>query len=279
MVRNLTPLLEEARTKGQAVGSFNVYSYETVRGVLEAGASTGAPVIVAFGERYLAQLDFETVVAMCRAVARVVPADHVIHLDHCKSEDDVYRAMRAGFTSVMFDGSALPFEENLSRTRRVVEVAHALGVSVEAELGSLSAAADSQEGDRDSRQIYTDPGQAALFAGETGVDALAVSIGTVHGSYKGTPKIRVDVLKEIRRSTPVPLVLHGGSGTPPDVLRECIAEGITKINVNTEISASAVQRLRDSLAGQRAPHLSTLSGVVVDSVRGTVEEQIGLFTR
>ena len=123
-------------------------------------------------------------------------------------------------TSVMYDGSALPFEENLKNTRLICKAAHAVGVSVEAELGSLAAGEHSHEGTPEDREIYTDPDMAGEFAEETGADALAVSIGTVHGQYKGTPCIRTDILKKINEACGIPLVLHGGSGTPEATIRE-----------------------------------------------------------
>lgn len=214
MRSNLTGMLAAAQSGGYAIGNFNVYSYETIRGVLEAGAATGTPVIVAFGERYLPNMDFRTVVALCETVAADLTVDYAIHLDHCKSMANCYRALAAGFTSVMYDGSALPFEENLANTAAVVQVAHALGASVEAELGSLASGDNSQESEDNETQSYTDPEQARDFVARTGVDALAVSIGTVHGNYKGEPNVRVDILQDIRAAVDTPLVLHGGSGTP-----------------------------------------------------------------
>ena len=278
MLTNMGPLLAAAQSGQYAVGSFNVYSYETIRGVLEAGAAARRPVIVAFGERYLENMDFATVVGICRSVAANLDVDYAIHLDHCKSLDNVYRAIHAGFTSVMYDGSALPFEENLANTAAVVKVAHALGVSVEAELGSLASGADSQEREDNDEQVYTDPAEAAAFVGRTGCDALAVSIGTVHGAYKGKPNIRLDILAGIREVVDAPLVLHGGSGTPEDVVAACIAGGITKINVNTEISMDASGRLKNFLETAGTPHLSIISGHLVEYVTDSVTTYINQFS-
>ena len=263
------------------MGSFNVYSYETIRGVLEAGAQLRQPVIVAFGERYLANMDFATVGAVTRSVAASLDVEYALHLDHCKNLDNVYRAMAAGFTSVMYDGSGLVFEDNLANTARVVAVAHALGISVEAELGSLAAGSDSEEtgGTSGADQVYTDPGQARQFVAETSVDALAVSIGTVHGRYTGEPNIRVDLLRAIRAEVDVPLVLHGGSGTPEAVIVDCVEHGIRKINVNTEISISAANRLGAFMAATPSAHLSTLSSRLVEYVRESVCDYIRLFGR
>lgn len=278
MLTNITPLLAAAQADRQAVGSFNVYSYETIRGVLEAGAGTGRPVILAFGERYLANMEFDTVVSICTSVASRLDVEYAIHLDHCKQLDNVYRAMHAGFTSVMYDGSALPFAENVANTAAVVKVAHALGVSVEAELGSLASGANSQESEDNDQQVYTDPAEAAEFVARTGTDALAVSIGTVHGAYAGEPRIRLDILAGIRAAIDTPLVLHGGSGTPEDVIAACIAGGICKINVNTEISMFAASRLQESLRDAKTPHLSVISEQLVRHVAESVKSYINQFT-
>jgi fructose-bisphosphate aldolase class II len=277
MITSMKPLLAAAQADRQAVGSFNVYSYETVRGVLEAGAKTGKPVIVAFGERYLENMGFDTLVGMCTTVAAGLDVEYAIHLDHCKSLDHVYQAIHAGFTSVMYDGSALPFAENATNTAAVVKVAHALGVSVEAELGSLASGTDSQESEDNDQQVYTDPAEAAEFVALTGCDALAVSIGTVHGAYKGTPNIRLDILDGIRAAVDTPLVLHGGSGTPEDVIADCIRGGITKINVNTEISMHASAQLKAFLADAGTPHLSVISNRLVDYVAESVTAYIHQF--
>jgi fructose-bisphosphate aldolase class II len=274
----LGPLLAGAQAGGYAVGSFNVYSYETIRGVLEAGAKGQQPVIVAFGERYLENMDFETVVGICKSVPASLNVDYAIHLDHCKSLDNVYRAIHAGFTSVMYDGSALPFEDNLANTAAVVAVAHALGVSVEAELGSLASGVHSQEREDNDTQVYTNPSEAADFVARSGCDALAVSIGTVHGAYKGEPNIQLDILAGIREAVAAPLVLHGGSGTPEDVVAACIAGGITKINVNTEISMDASARLKTFLDGAGTPHLSVISSHLVEYVTASVTGYIEQFT-
>lgn len=277
MLVNLNGMLAAAQAGKYAVGNFNVYSYETIRGVLEAAAAAKAPVIVAFGERYQDNMDFATVAAICRTVAANLDVEYALHLDHCKSPDACYQALAAGFSSVMYDGSALPFEENLANTAAVVKVAHALGASVEAELGSLASGANSQESEGRESQVYTDPAQAKEFVDRTGVDALAVSIGTVHGNYKGKPEIRVDILQGIRAAVDTPLVLHGGSGTPDDVVAACIANGITKINVNTEISTFAAGKAREFLDATPSAHLSVLSIRIVEAVTESVAGYIHQF--
>ncbi len=277
MLINMTQMLTEAQRHGYAVGSFNVYSLETIRGVLESAKKLQRPVIVAFGARYQENMNLGLAVSITRSESDRLGVDAVLHLDHCADLGVIYRAIKAGFTSVMYDGSALEFERNAANTAKVAEAAHACGVSVEAELGSLAAGSGSNEGQESDREAYTDPGQARVFAAMTGVDALAVSIGTVHGMYKGTPNIRVDILKQIRAATDVPLVLHGGSGTPEDTLRECIQSGICKINVNTEISEYAVARVKELVCADKAPHLSAVSVKTAGYVSTVVEKYMRLF--
>jgi fructose-bisphosphate aldolase class II len=268
-------LLDEAQKGRYAVGAFNVYNYETILGVVKAAQEEKVPVIVAFGERYLENMDFASVALVAERLSREVSTPIALHLDHCKSADHIVQAIRAGFTSVMFDGSSLPFAQNVAAPRDVVRIAHAAGVSVEAELGAIALGDRSNE--EAAEQIYTDPAQARELVETSGVDALAVSIGTVHGLYKGELKIDVGTLKAIRRLVSVPLVLHGGSGTPEDVLRECIRNGICKINVNTEISTLVVDRFRAMLASGKDFHYSKLSLEAVGLVTQVARKYIGIF--
>lgn len=276
MLQNFNGMLADAYRGRYAIGSFNIYNYETMRGVVEAGEKMGRPVILAFGAKYLGNMDLADVHALADAFGDRARVPVCLHLDHCGSLPTVFRAIRAGFTSVMYDGSALPFEENAGNTKLVAEVAHSCGVSVEAELGSLAAGGRSHEGSAEDRQAYTDPAKAREFVQKTGVDALAVSIGTVHGLYKGTPHVRVDILKDINREVGIPLVLHGGSGTPEDVIRDCIANGISKINVNTEISVYTVDRTADLLLKEK-PHLSVVALEQRKSVEAVAEKYMGFF--
>jgi fructose-bisphosphate aldolase class II len=271
-------VLAIASVRNIAIGSFNVYSYETIKGVLESARDKQMPVILAFGERYLENMDFETAVAMVKSVSKDIDVPYALHLDHCNSLNNVYRAIKAGFTSVMYDGSALSYEQNVANTAKVVEVAHANNVSVEAELGSLASGEHSHEGTAADEEVYTSPDQAKDFILKTGVDALAVSIGTVHGIYKGEPNIRVDILKKIREKVDIPLVLHGGSGTPEDVIKECIQNGIRKINVNTEISVYTVEQMKELQKGEKNFHLSILSLKQIQYIKEVVAKYMLIFS-
>lgn len=275
MMVNLAQLLPDARKKRYAVGSFNVYNYETIRGVVEANDELGYPAIVAFGENYLTNMNVDEVFALVNSMAKRSKQPLALHLDHCKSFDHIVQAIKAGFTSVMYDGSSLPFEENIRQTAQIVSIAHAANVSVEAELGALAGGEFSNE--ESGEEIYTNPDQAARFVAETKVDALAVSIGTVHGMYKGTPKVDVEILKKIAAQVDLPLVLHGGSGTPEDIVRRCIRNGIAKINVNTEISVYTVEKLKELLQSGTSYHLSQLACKEVEYVKEVVKKYATMF--
>ncbi len=276
MLTNFNSMLKSAYEQKRAVGSFNFYNYETLKGILQAAERMDTPVIVSFGRKYLSNMSFDEVKAITAAAADLCKTDVCLHLDHCNDMSLIYQAIRAGFTSVMYDGSALPFEENVSNTKRICETAHACGVSVEAELGSLAAGVSSHEGSADDVEVYTSPDAAAEFAEKTGVDVLAVSIGTVHGLYKGTPNIRVDILKAINEKLHMPLVLHGGSGTPEEKVKECISNGIAKINVNTEISDHTVQHTR-ALLEKENPHLSVVALNQMQYVAEVVQKYMTIF--
>ena len=276
MLVNFKDSLMMAQARKYAVGAFNGYNYETFKGIVDAGRECEQPVILAFGAKYLANMSLETAYAMAKSLAAEQAQPVCLHLDHCSDINTVYRAIRVGFNSVMYDGSALPLVENMKNTQQICAAAHACKVTVEAELGCLAAGERSHEGSSDDVAAYTDPLQAQQFANATGVDALAVSIGTVHGLYKGEPKLRLDLLKKIRALVKTPLVLHGGSGLARDDIFACIANGIVKININTEISVHAVERTVQELA-QGQPHFSELSLHQIGYVKEIAKKYIAFF--
>ena len=276
MITNLKGLLEAAKNGKYAVGAFNVYNYETIKAVIEAVKETRRPAIIAFGEKYLENMALKEVVNLVRTMSIGLDSDIAIHLDHTKNVDVIKKAIDAGFTSVMFDGSALSFEENMAQTKEVVDYAHKFNVSVEAELGCIQLGDHSNE--YEGNEIYTDPTQARTFVLETGVDCLAVSIGTVHGMYKGEPKISVERLKEINQAIQIPFVLHGGSGTPLSTIQACIQEGITKINVNTEVSMTVVAEFSKMIAKNPQVHFSNLSTKATEVAKQTVIKYMDMFS-
>lgn len=277
MLKNFNGMLRAAWEGGYAVGSFNVYNYETMRGAIQAAERMNQPIIVAFGAKYLSNMMLREASALALLLSEEHGVDVCLHLDHCPKLETVFQAIQAGFTSVMYDGSALPFEENVANTALVCGVAHSCNVSVEAELGSLAATDSSHEGSRDDKEVYTSPAAAKEFVQRSGCDALAVSIGTVHGLYTGEPNVRTDILKEINAAVGIPLVLHGGSGVPEATIRECISNGISKINVNTEISAYTVEQTEKLLAADKKPHLATIAEKQVEFVGEVVEKYMRFF--
>jgi len=233
-------LLLLAEQKKIAYGAFVVYSYDTAAAAVEAGCRLNVPVIfIAGGDCCDLMGDFEGTVRTVQYACRNSTVPVALHLDHSHSFEDCCAAINAGFSSVMIDGSALPYEENIALTRKVVEFAHPLGITVEGELGRLVG----EEGAlrvKGPEGAQTDPEEARVFVERTGVDCLAVSIGTQHGQYKAAPKLNIPRLAKINELVDVPLVLHGGSGTPMDQVQEAIKNGIRKINVATDIMIAMV---------------------------------------
>ncbi len=229
---NTQEMLADARHRHYAVGAFNVENMEFVQAVIWAAEELCAPVIIQTSVNTLKYATPEMFLSMVKTCADTVKVPVAIHLDHGSTMFNIMSCVKAGYKSVMFDGSMLPYEANVEQTRSVVELCKSIGVSVEAELGAISG----KEGaPKESDSLYTNPEVAEEFVNRTGVDSLAVSIGTVHGLYKAEPKLDYERLSTIRNCVESPLVLHGASGLSVDHLRECIARGITKVNIATEL--------------------------------------------
>lgn len=227
-------IMERADRDGYAIGAFNVDSLESVEAVVDAAEAERSPVIIAVGQGALAQARLPVIADMVKSIARNTHVPAALHLDHGTSFEQAVQCIREGFTSIMIDGSRLPFEENVRLVARVVAVADAVGVPVEGELGQIGGTEDLLEVSDDMAGL-TDPETVVPFVTQTGVTSLAVSIGTAHGLYKREPKLRFDLLERINRLTPAMLVLHGGSGVPDEAIRRAISLGINKINVATEL--------------------------------------------
>lgn len=238
-------LLLDAQKNHYAIGAFNVENMEMVQAVIAAAEELCAPVILQTTPGTLKYASAEMYHANVAAAARMAKVPVVMHLDHGNSFDLAVRAFHAGYTSIMIDGSQSPFAENIALSRRVVEVCHAGSIPVEAELGKVGGKEDDLDGG--SGNGYTVPEEAALFAQETGVDSLAVAIGTAHGVYKGIPKLDLERITQIRQLVDVPLVLHGTSGVPDDTVRECIARGMCKINYATDLRIAYTEGVREYL--------------------------------
>ena len=271
----MSKMLHAARSEGTAVAAVNFYSFESARGALLAARDADRPVILAFGARYLKNLSLTQAAALARCCAEGLNVRWALHLDHCSDLNVVRAAIDTGFDSVMYDGSALQFADNIRNTAQVVSWAAESGADVEAELGAVKTGAHSAE-DSGSVELYTDPAQAAEFVRSTGIDALAVSIGTVHGLYKGTPHIRLDILEAIRAAVDTPLVLHGASGTGRGLLQDTIRRGICKINVNTELSMAGAAAAKELLDREPAAHLSSLSLTITEAFRKAAESYMDL---
>jgi len=244
---DLLPLLEDAESARYAVGAFNFCNAESAQAIVEEAARLRSPVILLTGPWEIPLLGARALVQLVESVATDIQVPLCLHLDHATDIDLVRECIEAGFPSVMIDASRYDFEDNVDLTRRVVEMAHPVGITVEGELGAVGRVDDSvAEGECDPS--LTDPDLAAEFVRRTGVDALAVSIGNAHGIYTHRPQLDFDRLKAIRDATRVPLVLHGGSGTSSDQLKKAIEIGISKVNVASEISQAYLTAIQTCIA-------------------------------
>lgn len=243
MLVNLKYVLSRAEAEKKAVPAFNVYDLETIMAVLDASNKSKSPVIISFGESYFNQVPIEIIAEIVKKFAVDYDFDIVLHLDHAKKFESIIRAIRCGFTSVMYDGSYLPFEENILNTAEIVKIAHAADVSVEAELGYMNA----EDGSRSTEanvMNYTDAEMAVRFTEDTDIDALAIAVGNAHGIYKSKPHLHFERIKEIKDITNIPLVLHGSSGIPESSIKKAIELGICKFNINTEVAVGAVEAIK-----------------------------------
>lgn len=226
-------MLLEAQKNGYAVGAFNVENMEMVQAVVSAAEELKSPVIMQTTPGTLKYADLEYFYANAKTAAQKANVPVAIHLDHGNSFELAMKALRVGYTSIMIDGSHDTFEQNIAVSKAVADACHPSGVPVEAELGKVGGKEDDLEGGEDNP--YTDPQQAKEFVEKTGIDFLAVAIGTAHGVYKGIPKLDVNRLSEIRKVVSIPLVLHGTSGVPDEMVQECIKRGICKVNYATDL--------------------------------------------
>lgn len=242
---NTKQMLQAAQKGGYAVGAFNVENMEFVQAVIEAAEEMASPIIVATSVNTLKYAAPEIFSSITTACAQRVNVPVAMHLDHGEKLSDVMAVIRGGYTSVMFDGSKCAYAENMEGTKMVVEMCKAFAISVEGELGAVGG----KPGDMiDVDLMYTRPEIAADFVEKTGVDSLAVAIGTAHGVYKSTPRLDYDRLTEIREKVDVPLVLHGASGLTEEQMQTCVQKGICKVNVATELRIAWTDTLKRVLA-------------------------------
>lgn len=234
MYSTLKEVLKEANDLNMAVGAFNTHNLEMLPAIIKAAVKEKTPVIVQTSCGTANYIGHKNLVSICKSMADEYGAEVVLHLDHAKDYDEIRKAIDAGYSSVMFDGSSLPLKENILGTKRVVAYAKKYGVSVEAELGTVGGTEDGIAVAQDEVR-YTDPADAVEFVKQTGIDALAVAIGTNHGQYKSKTNINFERLKEIKDVVDIPLVIHGGTGVKEEDVKKVINLGIRKFNVGTEL--------------------------------------------
>lgn len=239
-------LLLDAQRNGYAIGAFNIENMEMAQAVVAAAEELHSPVILQTTPGTLKYAPPELYFANVSVLAAAASVPVVMHLDHGSCFELALRAYRAGYTSIMIDGSHSPFEENITITQAVVAACHEGGIPVEAELGKVGGKEDDLDGG--SGNGYTVPQEAAEFVQRTGIDSLAVAVGTAHGVYKGIPKLDLDRISRIRELVNVPLVLHGTSGVPDDTVRECISRGMCKVNYATDLRIAYTRGVREYLA-------------------------------
>jgi fructose-bisphosphate aldolase class II len=243
----MKPLLESAMRNKYAVGAFNVTNLEFLEALLYAAEQSRSPIILNIAEVHFRYIDLFAMSRIIEAAAIRATIPVCLNLDHGINFDAVVKAIRCGFSSVMFDGSTLPLEENIKRTGEIVKIAHSVGVSVEAELGHVGGGEGSRTGTAVARDLFTRPDEAEKFVNETGVDALAIAFGSVHGRFKESPNLDFELLGEIRNRICIPLVLHGGSGISDEDFRKAISLGICKINIFTEMTISATDAIKKTI--------------------------------
>lgn len=276
MLVNLKQILTEVETRGIAVGAFNGPNLESLQAVFAAAEELRLPVIIQHAQVHESWIPLKLIGPIMVKYATEASVPVCVHLDHGEDLDFLKQALDTGFTSVMYDGSQLPYEQNLKDTRLAVELASGYGASVEAELGSMGRAesgAGDKTGAEDETKIYTDPTQAKSFVEDTGIDALACSFGTTHGIYLTKPKLDFSVVENVRRMTGgIPVVMHGGSGVSPDEFRRAIKSGVRKINYFTYMNIAG---------GEGAAHaVSTSAGGrtyfsdIVNAARQAMKENV-----
>ena len=277
MLMNMKDLLAVANEHKFAVPAFNISDYSMMNGIFEASEEKQAPVIIAIHPDELKHTGTEIVKAIIeKAHKATVPV--CIHLDHGATFEQVMLAIQSGFTSVMIDGSSLSFEDNIAGCKKVAEAAHAVNVSVEGELGTIGST-DAQAEAGANTIIYTDPDAAVKFVEATGVDTLAIAIGTSHGIYpKGMkPELKLDLLKVIKSKVSIPLVLHGGSNNPDAEIGQSVTLGVNKINISSDIKVAYYEKMREVLKDESLREPNVIQPACIAAMKETAYHKIELF--
>ncbi len=275
MLVNLTQILSIAEENRYAVGAFNTPNLECINAVLSAAEKLNVPVIIAHAELHEAVSPLTKIGPVMVQAAKASRVPVCVHLDHCEDLDYMAQALEIGFTGVMYDGSTLPYEENLVNTKKAVAMAGKYGCGVEAELGALA----SREGGAAnvSGPVYTDPDEAVSFCRETGIDALAPSFGTAHGIYKSKPVLDLDRVKVISEKTGLPLVMHGGSGVSPEDYRTGIRNGLRKINYYSYMSKAGTNAVKDLLEREEITFFHDLALAAEKAMEADAEKALRMF--
>ena len=282
MLVNLKEILEIAEKDKSAIGMFNATGFDSLQAIVSAAEELNKPVIIAHAEVHNVFNDISMVGPAMVAVAKHAKVPVCVHLDHGTSLDMVYKALRLGFTSVMIDASALSYEENLKTTKLVCDIAHSMGVSVEAELGRLIAGeAGSGEAIANAKpeDFYTRPDEAEEFCGKTGVDALAIAFGTSHGFYTAQPKLDFNVVKDVAKATGLPLVMHGGSGVSEEGFKKSIKNGIRKINYYSYMSKAGYLAAKDVIEKGNTSYLHDVEYAAMQAMKEDVKKAILMFSK
>lgn len=266
-------MLEDAQKGGYAVGAFNVENMEMMMAAVQAAEEQKSPIILQTTPSTVKYAGLDLYLANAQAVAEKATVPIAMHLDHGDSFDLAIKAFHTGYTSIMIDGSHSSFEENIAISKRVADICHTAGIAVEAELGKVGGKEDDLDGGDDNP--YTDPEEAKIFVEKTGVDSLAVGIGTAHGVYKGEPKLELEILSSIKAVVSIPLVLHGTTGVPDPVVQDCIRRGICKVNYATGLRIAFSDGVKDVLA--KNPDVldpKKYNTVGMDNVKAYVKQKI-----
>lgn len=277
MYTTLKEVTHQAERLNFTVGAFNAHNLEMLPEMIRGAKEMGAPIIIQTSVDTAKYIGMSLLVAVVREMAETEMVDAVLHLDHAREFDDIKEAIDSGYTSVMYDGSHLPFKENIMKTQAVVAYAHEHGVSVEGELGTIGGTEEGIHVEEDDK-VYTKPADAVHFVKATGVDALAIAIGTNHGQFKSKTEVNIPLLKEIDAVVDVPLVIHGGTGVKEEDYPELINHGIRKFNVGTELLVNWTQTAKDSF-GETTINKSLRHNVMPanQKVKEIVSHKIKLF--
>lgn len=272
MLVNLNDVLFDAQKNHYAVGLFNTTDSDMLEGVISAAEEMRSPVIIGTAEVLLPYGELKLIAPSMLAAARRASVPVVVHYDHGLTFDRCMEALKLGFSSIMFDGSAGDAANNIAATREMVKIAHSLGVTVEGEIGHVGEAAT---GDNATSDMYTTPGEAIDFINATGVDALAIAIGTAHGAYKEKPQLDLGRLREIRAKVNAPLVLHGGSGLSDDDFRNTVRDGIAKVNIFTDLCVAGANAMAAGLAENKA--YLDIRNMKVEAIKAATMRKMELF--